>query len=198
MAELIDKAHATKRVKLPSDLTSYPIVSLFSYPLWLSSQAPGSSSSIRDETASPDLTRTPSNTTKPGASRPVFERPISPPLPSELVAREDVLIDRYFKYCFRRQFQNKVLLGSILPAFDSIRELIDTNMALKHAVCSLAALTFPYAEPSVNEVLTHLTLALALLREMLANQPCDEGVLLAIIELVEVEVRLNSCPCLDI
>ena len=33
MAELIDKAHATRRVKLPSDLTSYAIVSLSSYPL---------------------------------------------------------------------------------------------------------------------------------------------------------------------
>ena len=113
----------------------------------------------------------------------------SPLLLSEIEFREDSLIDYYFENCFVPQFKPKVLNGSELPSNESVRLLIDSNMALRHSVCALAALTFPSNPiPPQKEVLAHLGMALTSLRKAIIERRFDEGLLLAIIELVDFEV----------
>ena len=109
---------------------------------------------------------------------------------SEIEFREESLVDYYFEVCFVPQFKPKVLPGTEIPSHDSVRALINTNMALRHAVCALAALTFPSnPAPPTKEILAHLGMALSFLRRAIVARTFDEGLLLAIIELVDFEVH---------
>lgn len=112
----------------------------------------------------------------------------SPVLLSEIEFREESLVDYYFEVCFVPQFKPKVLPGTEIPSNESVRALINTNMALRHAVCALAALTFPSnPAPPTKEILAHLGMALSFLRRAIVARTFDEGLLLAIIELVDFE-----------
>jgi len=114
----------------------------------------------------------------------------SPVLLSEIEFREGSLIDHYFDVCFVPQFKPKSLPGTEIPSNQVIRLLIDTNMALRHAVCAMAALTFPSnPAPPTKEILAHLGMALSYVRRAIVDRNFDESLLLAIIELVDFEVH---------
>ena len=116
----------------------------------------------------------------------------SPLLVSDFAFREELLIEHYFRYHFKRQFKNNSLPGSDLPNVESIRQLILSNPALRHSACALAAVTFPsHRPPSQREILAHLGMALTYLRKIVEERKFDESVLLAIIELVDFEVSLS-------
>jgi len=113
----------------------------------------------------------------------------SPVLLSEIEFREDSLIDHYFEVYFVPQFKPNGLPGTELPSNESVRLLIDTNRALRHSVCALAALTFPSnPAPLTKEILAHLGMALSYVRRAIVDRTFDESLLLAIIELVDFEV----------
>jgi len=115
----------------------------------------------------------------------------SPLLVADLSFREELLIEHYLRNCFSRQIRNNMLKDSEIPSLDSIRDLIASNAALRHSVCALASLTFSNHNPLPSrESLAHLGMALNFLRRRIANDELDEGLLLAIIELVEFEVTV--------
>ena len=115
----------------------------------------------------------------------------SPLLVADLSFREELLIEHYLRNWFGRQIRNNMLKDSDIPSLDSIRALIASNAALRHSVCALASLTFSNHNPLPSrESLAHLGMALNFLRRRIANDELDEGLLLAIIELVEFEVTV--------
>jgi hypothetical protein len=116
-------------------------------------------------------------------------RPPSPFLPSDFSFREDFLIDHYFDYHFVRQFTNRALKTFDVPSRQMIEELSLANPALRHAICALAATSLPSPHRSLeNERLAHLGMSLAFLRRRLMERRIDEGMLLAIIELTDLDV----------
>lgn len=76
-----------------------------------------------------------------------------------------------------------------MPSRGELQSLINSNAALRHAICALAATSFPSPNRSLdNERLAHLGMSLAFLRRRLAEQKIDEGILLAIIQLTDLDV----------
>jgi hypothetical protein len=145
----------------------------------------------RAQSASLENTLTDDRSQSPGTANLLNDklRLPSPLLTADISFREDFLIDHYFNHPFRRQFFNNAIRGTKIPNQRVIQSLIDENPALRHAVCALACLTFPsHPPPSQREILAHAGLAVAFLRKLIGSQYLDEGILLAIVEIVDFEV----------
>jgi Fungal specific transcription factor domain len=113
----------------------------------------------------------------------------SPFLLADFSFREDLLIDHYLHHLFKRQVKNNAIKATIEPSSIWIRNLISATPSLRHSVCALAALTYPtHPKPAQKEILAHRGMALLFLRKSLVEGHIDEGVLLAILELIDYEV----------
>jgi hypothetical protein len=120
---------------------------------------------------------------------PTPSRPSSPLFLSDVFFREALLVDYFFAHNFRHQVRNAALGGEGLDRKDVI-PWIESNDALRHAVCALALITYPGLSPlkPSKEGMTHLGMALTFLRRDLREGRLDEGLLFAVMQLVELEV----------
>jgi hypothetical protein len=117
----------------------------------------------------------------------------SPLLSSDFSFREDFLIDHFFDYHFNRQVNNPFLNPADVPSRSVVLNLIESNSALRHAVCALAATSLPSTQrPLSNERLAHLGMSLAFLRRRLVEEKVDEALLLAIIQLTDLDVIFQT------
>ena len=67
--------------------------------------------------------------------------------------------------------------------------LIQSNAALRHAICALTILNFPSRAPSLaTELVSHLKLSTACIQKSLDNGIVEQGTLLAILVLLQFEV----------
>ena len=117
----------------------------------------------------------------------------SPFLLGDFSFRQQLLIDHYVRHLFIGQVFNSAMNATVIPSVDWVRALIASTPALQHSVCALAAVTFPsHPKPQKKEVLAHLGMALLFLRKSIANHDTSEGILLAILGLIDFEV-LPDC-----
>jgi hypothetical protein len=117
-------------------------------------------------------------------------RPSSALFSSDVFFREALLVSYFFAHNFRHQVRNPALGGEGLDPED-VRPWIESSDALRHAICALALITYPGLSPlkPSKEGLTHLGMALTFLQQDLREGRLDEGLLFAIMQLVELEAR---------
>jgi hypothetical protein len=113
----------------------------------------------------------------------------SPLLRGDFAFREESLINHYFMIHFTRHFASRFGESVETPSSASIETLIKSNGALRHAICALTILNFPTtAKTLATELVTHVQLSIAFIRNKVDNGLVDEGTLLAILVLLRFEV----------
>jgi hypothetical protein len=119
---------------------------------------------------------------------PTPSRPSSPLFLSDVFFREALLISYFFAHNFRQQVRNSAIGGEGLDP-EYVKPWIELNDALRHAICALALITYPGLSPlkPSKEGLTHLGMALTFLQRDLQEGRFDEGLLFAVMQLVELE-----------
>jgi hypothetical protein len=113
----------------------------------------------------------------------------SPLLGSEFAFREESLIDHFFMIHFNRHFAAGFGESVDMPSSALIDTLIRSSDALRHAICALTILSFPSnAKTLATELVTHVELSIAFIRDKADNGVVDEATLLAILVLLRFEV----------
>jgi len=113
----------------------------------------------------------------------------SPVLLSDFASREESLINHYFMIHFKRHFAARFGESVETPSSAAIDTLIMSNGALRHAICALTILNFPTnAKTLATELVTHVQLSIAFIRNKIDNGLVNEGTLLAILVLLRFEV----------
>ena len=118
----------------------------------------------------------------------------SPVLHSDFAFREESLINHYFMIHFKRHFGTSFGESLDVPSMGMIEALIVSNSALRHAICALTLLSFPSSAPSLaTELVAHVKLSIAFIRNTIDNGVLDEETLLAILVLLRFEVQRHYC-----
>jgi hypothetical protein len=118
----------------------------------------------------------------------------SPLLRGDFVFREESLINHYFMIHFKRHFATGFGESLDVPSRGTVDALIMSNSALRHAICALTLLSFPSSAPSLaNEVVAHIKLSIAFIKNTIDNGILDEETLLAILVLLRFEVQRHYC-----